>query len=90
MTKAAVVGMGTMGPGIAATLARAGMTVRCYDASAEARERAPAGIKQATGVLAALGTPERGTHEVAMTDSLAACVDGAKVVVETVPEKLDI
>ena len=31
MTKAAVVGLGTMGPGIAATLARGGMAVTVFD-----------------------------------------------------------
>ena len=56
----AVIGLGTMGPGIAATLARGGMTVRCFDTSAEARERAPALIAAAGTVLSALGTPDQG------------------------------
>ena len=33
--KAAVIGLGTMGPGIAATLARGGLEVTCFDVSAE-------------------------------------------------------
>ena len=37
MTKAAIVGLGTMGPGVAATLARCGMRVAAFDVSAEAR-----------------------------------------------------
>ena len=37
MTKAAVVGLGTMGPGIAATLARAGMSVRSFQRKFSAR-----------------------------------------------------
>ena len=35
MTKAAIIGLGTMGPGIAATLSRAGISVRCFDANAD-------------------------------------------------------
>ena len=33
--RCAVVGLGTMGPGIAATLARGGMDVVCHDLSGE-------------------------------------------------------
>lgn len=40
--KAAVVGLGTMGPGIAATLARGGLQVTCYDVSAEQLRKAQA------------------------------------------------
>lgn len=90
MTKAAVVGLGTMGPGIAATLARAGMSVTAYDASAEQRAGAAAKVKMAMGVLANLGVPDKGTTEVAVAETLADCVKDAALVVETVPEKLDI
>lgn len=90
MTKAAVVGLGTMGPGIAATLARAGMSVTAYDASAEQRAGAAAKVKMAMGVLANLGVPDKGTAEVAVAETLADCVKDAALVVETVPEKLDI
>ena len=34
MTTAAVIGLGTMGPGMAATLARGGLTVRAFDTEA--------------------------------------------------------
>lgn len=90
MTKAAVVGLGTMGPGIAATLARAGMTVTAYDASAEQRAGAAAKVKTAMGVLGNLGVADRGQAEVTVAETLADCVKGAELVVETVPEKLDI
>ena len=36
MTVAAVIGLGTMGAGIAAMMARGGMAVRAFDTSAEA------------------------------------------------------
>jgi 3-hydroxybutyryl-CoA dehydrogenase/5-formyl-3-hydroxy-2-methylpyridine 4-carboxylate dehydrogenase len=40
--KAAVIGLGTMGPGIAATLARGGLEVTCFDISAEQLRKAQA------------------------------------------------
>ncbi len=88
--KVAVIGLGTMGPGIAATLARAGMTVTSFDVSADQRAKAPELQKQANGVLAALGVPDRTVAEPAIADTLAAACRGAEMVVETVPEKLDI
>ena len=90
MTKAAVIGLGTMGPGIAATLARAGMAVTAFDADAGQRGKAPKGFEFAAGVLTRLGLPDRSTGEIAVTDSLAAAVAGADLVLETVPEKLEL
>lgn len=91
MTKAAVIGMGTMGPGIAATLARGGMSVGVHDTSAEALERSKTAIATAQKVLEALGVPDQGGGaEIAVHNDLDACVDGAGFVVETVPEKIDI
>ena len=86
-----VIGMGTMGPGIAATLARGGMTVRCYDTSAEALANSAGLISGAFGVLDALGMPDNGGPEqISMSDSLEDCVAGADLVVETVPEVLEL
>jgi 5-formyl-3-hydroxy-2-methylpyridine 4-carboxylic acid 5-dehydrogenase len=91
MTTAAVIGLGTMGPGIAATLCRGGMKVTAFDVSAEQRAKAPQSIKTATGVLANLGMADKsGGAEVQIADSLEAGVKGVDLVVETVPEKLDI
>ena len=59
MTKAAVIGLGTMGPGIAATLARAGLTVTAFDADAGQRAKAPNGFEIAAGALTRLGLPDR-------------------------------
>ncbi len=39
MKNVAIIGTGTMGPGMAATLARGGMDVACYDTSEAARDR---------------------------------------------------
>ncbi len=91
MTRAALIGLGTMGPGIAATLARAGMAVSCYDVSGAARGNAPAQIAAADDVLARLDVPDRGNGgPVDICESLEACVDGADLVIENVPENLEI
>ncbi|MFP6691277.1 MAG: 3-hydroxyacyl-CoA dehydrogenase NAD-binding domain-containing protein [Alphaproteobacteria bacterium] len=91
MKHVAVIGMGTMGPGIAATLARGGMTVSGYDTSAEAVANSGALITGAFGVLEALGMPDNGGPEkIRMSDSLEGCVAGADLVVETVPEDLEL
>lgn len=87
MTAAAVIGLGTMGPGIAATLARGGMTVRAYDTNSATIEASGALIEAAGGVLGALEVPDR-SGTVSVTDDLAACVAGADLVIETIPEDL--
>ena len=90
MAKAAVVGLGTMGPGIAQTLARAGMEVTAFDVSEDQRKKAPEGIELANKVLTALGLPDRAKAPVKIAGTLKECLAGASVVVETVPEKADI
>ena len=55
MFETAVIGLGTMGPGIAARLARGGIGGRVYDTSPAAMERATAQIALAMGVLDRLG-----------------------------------
>jgi len=91
MTRAAVIGLGTMGPGIAATLSRAGMSVRTYDAAAEQRAKAPQRFEAAAAVLANLGTSDKSAGaSIAVTGTLAECVADVDLVLETVPEKLEL
>lgn len=91
MTKAAVIGLGTMGPGIAATLSRAGMTVAAYDSDAKQRAMATHRVQAAVSVLTSLGTPDRsGGAAIMVAETLAECVAGADLVIETVPEKLEL
>src|SRR5688500_17611165 len=90
MSKAAVVGLGTMGPGIAQTLARAGMDVIAFDVSEDQRKKAGDGLTMANNVLNAMGVPEKGKIPVKIAGSMKECLDGATLVVETVPEKLEI
>jgi 3-hydroxybutyryl-CoA dehydrogenase/5-formyl-3-hydroxy-2-methylpyridine 4-carboxylate dehydrogenase len=91
MTKAAIIGLGTMGPGIAATLARGGMSVTAYDASPDQRAKAAQNLALAQTVLGNLGVADKSNGaQVRIAESLADCVKGADFVLETVPEKLDL
>jgi 5-formyl-3-hydroxy-2-methylpyridine 4-carboxylate dehydrogenase len=90
LKNAAVIGLGTMGPGIAATLARAGMTVSAFDADAAKRAKAGQGFAAAAAVLSALSVPDHTARDIAVHDSLAPCVAGADLVIETVPEDLGL
>jgi len=75
--KGTLIGVGTMGPGIAATLARGGLEVTCYDVSAEQ-------LRKAEAEMRALNV------KVAFEPDLARAVEGADLVVEAVPERLEL
>jgi 5-formyl-3-hydroxy-2-methylpyridine 4-carboxylic acid 5-dehydrogenase len=90
MKYAAVIGLGTMGPGIAATLARAGMQVAAFDADPAKRDKAAAAFAAAAAVLTALAVPDHSAAAIQVHDNLAACVAGADLVIETIPEDLDL
>jgi 5-formyl-3-hydroxy-2-methylpyridine 4-carboxylate dehydrogenase len=92
MRKAAVIGLGTMGPGIAARLARGGLAVGVHDTSVAALDRAAGQFALAEAVLDRLGIapPEGGVGKVTVHDDLAAAVDGADLVIENVPENLEV
>jgi 3-hydroxyacyl-CoA dehydrogenase len=86
----AVMGTGTMGPGMGAVLARAGMAVRLYDTSEEQLEKAKNMYGIAWGVLDRLETPDKGGGSVSYASDIAEALDGVDAVVEAVPEKLDL
>ena len=88
--RSAVIGTGTMGPGMGAVLARAGIETALYDVSTEALERAKAGVQMAAGVLDRLEAPAADGGSVRFETELAAALDGADLVVEAVPEKLEL
>lgn len=87
---ATVVGSGTMGPGIAATLARAGVTVRLYDISVEAIERAEAAYGVVQGVLEAVDSPSAPGGSVAFGTDLDVALEGTQLIIEAVPERLEL
>ncbi len=88
--RAAVIGTGTMGPGMGAVLARAGIDVALYDVSAEALERAEAGFALADGVLDRLETPRVEGGGIRYESDLAAALEGAEFVAEAIPERLEL
>jgi 3-hydroxybutyryl-CoA dehydrogenase/5-formyl-3-hydroxy-2-methylpyridine 4-carboxylate dehydrogenase len=88
--RAAVIGTGTMGPGMGAVLARAGIETALYDVSAEALERAKAGVQLAEGVLERLEAPKEDGGSLRFEDDLATALEGADFVLEAVPEKLEL
>ena len=83
---AAIMGTGTMGPGMGAVLARAGYQVALYDTSTEALERAKAGYDLAWGVLDRLETPVVEGGSVRYASDLADALAGVELVVEAIPE----
>ena len=88
--RAAVIGTGTMGPGMGAVLERAGLEVALYDVSEEAVERAKKGVEIARGVLERLGGESGEGGELRFETDLAAALEGADVVLEAIPEKLEL
>lgn len=89
-TVATVVGSGTMGPGIAATLKHAGVQVRVYDISAEALARAEKAFALAEKVLDGLDAHGGAGGSIAFLTDLESALDGAEYVIEAVPEKKDL
>ena len=88
----ALIGLGTMGPGIAATLSRGGIAVKAFDPQPAAVERARAGLAVARGVLDRLGVtaPAGGEGPVEFCTDLEAAVAGATLVIENVPERFEV
>ncbi len=95
MKTVAVIGAGTMGPGMAATFARHGYETRLFDVKPEQLEKAKGTVDFVYKTLIAGGfitedEAEKGKGNLTFTGDLAEAVKGAGYVVETVPEKLEI
>lgn len=90
ISRAALIGLGTMGPGIAGRLARGGIDVVAYDVSPAAIERSRSLLDTVNGVLDRLqiAAPEKGPGKIAFTSSLAEAVADAELVIENVPEDM--
>jgi 3-hydroxybutyryl-CoA dehydrogenase/5-formyl-3-hydroxy-2-methylpyridine 4-carboxylate dehydrogenase len=88
--RAAIIGTGTMGPGMGAVLARTGLETALYDVSAEQLDKAKAGVALADGVLERLETPTGGGGSIRYETDLAAALAGAEFVIEAVPERLEL
>ncbi len=88
--RAAVIGTGTMGPGMGAVLARTGIETALYDVSPEALERAKGGAELAAGVLERLDAAKEEGGSLRFESDLGAALEGADFVIEAVPEKLEL
>jgi 3-hydroxyacyl-CoA dehydrogenase len=91
----AVVGAGTMGPGMAATFARYGFKTALFDVKPEQIEKAKGTVDfvYTTLIRGGFATEEEaaaGRANLTYTGDLAEAVGNADFVVETVPERADI
>jgi 3-hydroxyacyl-CoA dehydrogenase len=86
----AVVGAGTMGPGMAAVLARSGSKVALTDISPEVLSRAEGAAALASQVLDRVGAPSEPGGSISFEADLKTALAGAELVLEAVPEKLDL
>jgi 3-hydroxybutyryl-CoA dehydrogenase len=91
----AIVGAGTMGRRIAFSTTAHGFDTTLFDNAPGARLAAPPAIakllgdREATGKLSP-GTTARALALLSVVDDLAACVGNADLVIETVPEQVDL
>ena len=93
--RVAVIGTGTMGRGIAHVAAAAGMTVRLHDVTPDLVEKALARVKDALDQGVAKGKVEPSARDAALArlhpaDRLEEAVAEADLVVEAIPESLDL
>jgi 3-hydroxyacyl-CoA dehydrogenase len=89
LNRATILGTGTMGPGMGAVLARAGMKVTLFDVNPEALERAKATVGIVQGVLDRLEVPNR-DGELSYETDQAAALDGVQILVEAIPEQAEL
>ena len=94
MDKAAVIGAGTMGHGIARILAAAGFSVALHDARQEAAAGGIGMIREALEAEVGRGILEAASRDAVLVrlrvaGSAREAVDGADLVVEAIPENLE-
>jgi 5-formyl-3-hydroxy-2-methylpyridine 4-carboxylate dehydrogenase len=85
----AIIGMGSMGPGMAARLARGGHDVRAQDIAPTAIERSQTIQPIISEALDGLGVADQG-GVIVYHEAIEAAVSGADLVIENVPEKIEI
>lgn len=88
--KVAVIGTGTMGPGMGAVLERAGCETRLYDVSQAALDKAAIVLDVARGVLDRLSATQIAGGSIRFCSDLADAVKDVDLVIEAVPEKLEL
>ncbi|MGY1829917.1 3-hydroxyacyl-CoA dehydrogenase family protein [Geodermatophilus sp. SYSU D01180] len=94
LTEVGVVGLGTMGAGIAEVLARAGLSVTAVEISEDALVRGRGHVEQSTGKAVARGKLDDAEREailgrIRFTTSLEDLA-AAELVIEAVPERMEL
>jgi len=90
LNTATVIGTGTMGPGMGAVLARAGVQVTLFDVNPEALERAKSMVGVVEGVLDRLEVSVRAGGALRYEGDQATAVKDAELILEAVPEQLEL
>jgi 5-formyl-3-hydroxy-2-methylpyridine 4-carboxylic acid 5-dehydrogenase len=95
ISKVAVIGAGTMGPGMAATIARHDFDTTLYDVKPEQLEKARGTVDFVYTTLTGGGfmtaeDAEAGRARITYTTDLPEALNGADFVLETVPERKDL
>ncbi len=91
ITKAALIGGGVIGGGWAARLIENGIDVAVHDPDPEASRKMGAVLAAANRAYGKLTMAPRGKQgRVTFCDSIAKAVTGADLIIESVPERLDI
>jgi len=93
--RVAMIGAGTMGPGMAMCYAQAEYEVALYGRSASALDRALGRVRQSQAVLVQEGLisaeeAEEARDRISTTTVLEKALDGAQFVLESVPEDLEL
>ena len=89
--KAAVIGGGVIGAGWIARLIENGIDVKVYDPADDAEHKVEAVLINSRHAYSKLtGAPRRSEGSITFCDSIAEAVAGTELIVESVPERLDI
>lgn len=90
LNRATILGTGTMGPGMGAVLARAGLQVALFDVEPEALERAKGTVSMVEGVLDRLELPIKDGGGLVYESERSSALEGVEVVVEAIPEQVEL
>ena len=89
--KSAIIGGGVIGAGWIARLIENGIDVTVYDPADDAAQKVDAVLKNSRHAYAKLtSAPRHGEGGVTFCDSIDEAVASAELIVESVPERLDI
>ncbi len=89
--RSSVIGLGTMGPGIVMTMARAGMDVLAYDSDPDASARCTEQFEPIRLVLDQLEFPDRGDqNNIEIVSSLSDVLVDTEFVLENINESLQL